>query len=60
MHTAAEFGRLDALKLILDTKKINVDNAIDSGKTALHLASFKGYLKIAKLLVEQYNSNVNI
>jgi ankyrin repeat protein len=49
---ASQYGNLEIAKLLIESKKINVDLQNKKGNTALILASFLGYSQIAKLLIE--------
>ncbi len=49
---AVDRKRIDVVKLLLENRPIDVNAANDQSITALHFAAAKGYLSIAKLLVE--------
>jgi ankyrin repeat protein len=49
---ASQYGNLEIAKLLIESKKINVDLQNKKGNTALILASFLGYSEIVKLLLE--------
>lgn len=50
---AANFGHLDILKLLLETKpKVDVNKRNDHGETALFLAAQEGYLEIVQALLQ--------
>ena len=49
---ASQCGNLEIAKLLIESKKINVDLQNKKGNTALILASFLGYSEIVKLLIE--------
>lgn len=57
-HLAAMLGRLDILIDFLD-KNIHVDAILESGTTALHLASFGGHMATVRLLLNVYKADVN-
>lgn len=54
LQSAIEHGNLDIIKILLAAgADINEQPAPDAGATALQLASIKGYLGIAKLLLQK-------
>jgi ankyrin repeat protein len=50
LHVAAEQGLVTISQAILETGKIDVNVALPSGKTALHLAAIKGHLDLIREL----------
>jgi len=61
-HLAAERGLTDVCQAMLSRSdnSIDVDQALESGKTALHLAVQAGYLETVKLLVDDWGANVDL
>jgi ankyrin repeat protein len=53
LHLAAEFGRLNTLKVLRNTKGIKLDAQDSEGRTALHLATLKKNAPVVKALVEK-------
>ena len=49
---ASQLGYLNAVKILLKQKKINVNHRGNSGKTALMEAAQKGHLEIVDLLLK--------
>lgn len=56
---ACEEGKLDIVKKIIKSKKININFQLDNNKTGLIYASKNGHFEIVKLLVEN-NVDMNI
>lgn len=54
----AEDGNLEKLKKIL--KKNEIDATDSSGRTLLHIVCDRGYYDIAKLLINDFNADVNV
>jgi ankyrin repeat protein len=52
LFKAAQNGDVEAIQNILNEKEMDVDVADENGLTALHLASSRGHLQVAKLLLE--------
>lgn len=58
LHAAASGGHHDAVALLLETRRIDVDGLVD-GTSALWVASQQGHVKVVKSLVE-FGVNVNL
>ena len=56
LHLAALLGHSDVLVTFFD-RDISVDNALQTGSTCLHLASFGGHVGTVKLLVNVYKAD---
>ncbi|KAL3321290.1 hypothetical protein Ciccas_000046 [Cichlidogyrus casuarinus] len=52
LHIAAGNGGIEAVKLLLESKKINTLAREYQGKTALHLAAQNGHLKVMEMLLD--------
>jgi ankyrin repeat protein len=52
-------GDLKLIKKILEVENIEINAAIDQGKTALHIASLDGNLELVKFLVSQ-GADINV
>ncbi|MQL95804.1 hypothetical protein Taro_028471 [Colocasia esculenta] len=50
---AAEMGDVDALRVALDNLSGNIDEPLEDGDTALHLACLYGHLPCVQLLIER-------
>ncbi len=61
-HLAAEHGLTDLCQAMLSRSdhSIDVDQTLESGKTALHLAVQAGYLETVKLLIDNWGANPNL
>ncbi|XP_021289257.1 tankyrase [Herrania umbratica] len=53
LAAAAQLGDLDALRLALDNLNGSIDEPVEDGDTALHLACLYGYLPCVQLLLER-------
>ena len=58
--SAARYGDIVRVKLLLDDKHINVNLQDKFGWTALHCASWNGHLEIVQLLLQDERIDVNI
>ncbi|XP_078679759.1 uncharacterized protein LOC144915337 [Branchiostoma floridae x Branchiostoma belcheri] len=56
LHLAVWSGRVDALKSVLETHKVDVDETDSSGCTALDLALAKGHFESVKMLLGHLSS----
>lgn len=52
-HFAAFFGNIEAIKIILDSKKININCLNEDGSNALIIAALNCNIKTVKLLLER-------
>ncbi|XP_078600101.1 uncharacterized protein LOC144875153 [Branchiostoma floridae x Branchiostoma japonicum] len=52
LHLAAWTGNVDALRLVLETGKVDVDEKDFAGCTALHLASEQGHFEVVEVLID--------
>ncbi|OMO81795.1 hypothetical protein CCACVL1_12183 [Corchorus capsularis] len=53
LAAAAQLGDLDALRVALDNLNGSIDEPVEDGDTALHLACLYGYLPCVQLLLER-------
>ncbi|XP_062165755.1 uncharacterized protein LOC133872293 [Alnus glutinosa] len=53
LAAASELGNLDALRLALDNLTGSIDEPVEDGDTALHLACLYGHLPCVQLLLER-------
>lgn len=53
LAAAAQLGDVDALRLALDNLNGSIDEPVEDGDTALHLACLYGYLPCVQLLLER-------
>jgi ankyrin repeat protein len=60
LHQAVECQNYDITDAILAKRQISINEQIDSGRSALHIAASNGSFHIIKLLVEKYHADVNI
>jgi len=61
LHVSSLEGRLeDVLSVLRDNPGLDVNWVDDTKRTPLHMASMKGHVKIAKVLLAHPNVNVNL
>ncbi|PKI52396.1 poly [ADP-ribose] polymerase tankyrase-1 [Punica granatum] len=53
LYDAVQLGDVDALRLALDNLNGSIDEPVEDGDTALHLACLYGYLPCVQLLLER-------
>lgn len=59
LHIAAQKGDISIVRLLLDSKTVNVNAQDSSGATPLHLASENGHIEVVKLLVA-HNAQLDV
>lgn len=52
-HFAAFFGNIEAIKIILDSKKVNINCLDDEGRNALIIAALNSNINTVKLLLDR-------
>lgn len=60
LNKAAETGRMDIIKFLVNGYHAQVNLRDAAGYTALMLASAQGHLDIVKLLIEEYGAEINL
>lgn len=59
LHRAAERGKMEVVRSLVEQLKATVDLKDRFGQTPLHRAAAGGYVEIVKLLVAKYRADVN-
>ena len=57
---ASYYGKLDTVKVLLNTKGVDVNMGTDFGATALHFAAHRGHFDVVKLLLADRRTKVNV
>mmetsp|Transcript_9704 Transcript_9704/g.14917 ORF Transcript_9704/g.14917 Transcript_9704/m.14917 type:complete len:191 (-) Transcript_9704:90-662(-) len=57
---ASYYNKIEAVKLLLGTKGVDVNMGTDFGATALHFAAHRGLLDMVKLLLSDRRTKVNV
>lgn len=63
LHLATSYNQIESVKSMLDRGVEGINKANNYGVTALHIATFNGYFRIVKLLIEKKadpNAKTNI
>eukprot|EP01083_Nonionella_stella_P275700 936531_1 len=59
LNLAAKNGYTEAVRILLENSKVNVNKACNTGCTPLNNAADKGYTEIIRILLENPKINVN-
>ena len=57
---ASYYGKIDAVKLLMGTKGVDVNMGTDFGATALHFAAHRGHFDVVKSLLADRRTKVNV
>lgn len=57
---ASYYGKVEAVKVLLGTKGVDVNMGTDFGATALHFAAHRGHFDVVKVLLADRRTKVNV